>query len=62
MSWSATVVGLLQAGYVMLDIPDAQRVLAKAPAHSAIRDAAPGTSGIVVFRNGAVQDWQPASA
>ena len=41
---------------------DAQRVLAKAPAHSAIRDAVLGTSGIVVFRNGVVQDWWPASA
>ena len=63
MSWRVTVVGVLQAGYVMLDVWEAgERVMAKAPPDCPIGAAAPGTAGHVIFRKGRVQAWQPAAA
>jgi hypothetical protein len=60
MSWSAEVVAILQAGYVMLEIPEIDRVVAKAPMGSPIREAFPGTAGTVTFSRGIVRSWQPA--
>ena len=62
MSWRVTVVGILQAGYVMLEVLEAgERVMAKAPPDSPIGVAALGTAGHVIFRKGRVHTWQPAA-